>query len=171
MAEIDPQVDEVYLQPGEYFFARQPTVIWTILGSCVGAAFWCKKVNAGALCHAMLPVHPQLSTLSRAEGYRYMDYAIREIAHQFDELGVQRKEIHIKLFGGAEVLLGTGSSPARATVGSLNLESALRVLADEGLKVVASSVGGNAGLKIYFNTGTGEVHLRRLSTTNLKARR
>jgi chemotaxis protein CheD len=100
-----------------------------------------------------------------------MDYAIREIAHQFDELGVQRKEIHIKLFGGAEVLLGTGSSPARATVGSLNLESALKVLADEGLKVVASSVGGNAGLKIYFNTGTGEVHLRRLSTTNLKARR
>jgi chemotaxis receptor (MCP) glutamine deamidase CheD len=45
MAEIDPQVDEVYLQPGEYFFARQPTVIWTILGSCVGAAFWCKKVH------------------------------------------------------------------------------------------------------------------------------
>ena len=169
MAEPERQVNEIYLQPGEYCFARQPTLIWTILGSCIGAAFWCQKLKTGALCHAMLPVHPLLSTLSRIEGYRYMDYAIRDLARQFDELGVERKDIHIKLFGGADVLLSAVASSTRASVGRLNLESALSVLADEGLKVVASSVGGNAGLKIYFNTGTGEVHLRRLSAPDMKA--
>lgn len=171
MAEAERTVDEVYLQPGEYFFARQPTIIWTILGSCVSAAFWCKKFNAGALCHAMLPVHPQLSMLSAADSYRYMDHAVRDIARQFDELGARRSDIEIKLFGGADVLVNYRASSVKGSIGNLNLESALKVLADEGLEVVASSTGGNSGLKIYFNTATGEVLLRRLSTQTSRGTR
>jgi chemotaxis protein CheD len=116
----------------------------------------------------MLPVCPQLSTVSSGAAYRYMDYAIREIVRQFDGLGARRTDIQIKLFGGADVLLDSRTPSAKATVGKLNVETALEVLAKERLQVVASSVGGNHGRKIYFNSGTGEVLLRRLAATTIK---
>jgi chemotaxis protein CheD len=90
-----------------------------------------------------------------------MDYAIRDIASRFDKLGARRAEVQIKLFGGADVL--NPSSSSRPTVGRLNQEAAIEVLRDEGFEVTASSLGGNLGLKIFFDTGTGEVLLRRLS--------
>jgi chemotaxis receptor (MCP) glutamine deamidase CheD len=47
----------------------------------------------------------------------------------------------------------------------MNCESALKVLEDEGLAVLASSLGGNCGLNLQFHTGTGDVLLKRLSVS------
>jgi chemotaxis protein CheD len=47
-------------------------------------------------------------------------------------------------------------------VGALNCEVALEVLAEEGLTVSASDLGGKRGRRIHFHTGTGEVLLYRL---------
>ena len=158
MTKPKHNLPEVYLQPGDYFLAREPTLIWTILGSCVSVSFWSNKLGAGALCHSMLPRHPGSSDLE--EGHRYMDYAIRDIALQFDRLGAKRSEVQVKLFGGADVLHPADSS--RPTVGKLNQEAAIEVLHEEGFEVTASSLGGKSGLKIFFDTRTGEVLLRRL---------
>jgi chemotaxis protein CheD len=158
MTRPDRNLPEVFLHPGEFFLAREPTLIWTILGSCVSVSFWSKKLGAGALCHSMLPRHP--GSPGQREGYRYMDYAIRDIALQFDKLGAKRAEVQVKLFGGADVLKRFKSS--RPTVGTLNQEAAIEVLHEEGFDVTASSLGGKSGLKIFFDTGTGEVLLRRL---------
>ena len=38
---------------------------------------------------------------------RYVDFAIRDIAQQFDNLGVNRDEVEVKLFGGGDVLIST----------------------------------------------------------------
>jgi chemotaxis protein CheD len=161
MTGPDRDLPEVYLQPGEYFLAREPTLIWTILGSCVSVSFWSVKLGAGALCHSMLPRHPGPASPDLGEGHRYMDYAIRDIALQFDKLGAKRSEVQVKLFGGADVLYPSASS--RPTVGRLNQEAAIEVLRDEGFEVMASSLGGKSGLKIFFDTATGEVLLRRLT--------
>jgi chemotaxis protein CheD len=158
MTGPDRNLPEVYLQPGEFFLAREPTLIWTILGSCVSVSFWSEKLGAGALCHSMLPRHPGPPQLG--DGHRYMDYAIRDIALQFDKIGAKRADVQVKLFGGADVLKRSHS--LRPTVGRLNQEAAIEVLHDEGFEVIASSLGGKSGLKIFFDTGTGEVLLRRL---------
>jgi chemotaxis protein CheD len=157
MTKPRSNLPEVYLQPGEFFLAREPTLIWTILGSCVSVSFWSEKLGAGALCHSMLPRHPGSPDME--DGHRYMDYAIRDIALQFDKLGARRADVQVKLFGGADVLT---PSSRRPTVGRLNQEAAIEVLHDEGFDVIASSLGGKSGLKIFFDTGTGEVLLRRL---------
>jgi chemotaxis protein CheD len=151
MTGPDRDLPEVYLRPGEYFLAREPTLIWTILGSCVSVSFWSEKLRAGALCHSMLPRHPGPPDLE--EGHR-------DIATQFDKLGANRANVQVKLFGGADVLYPSDSS--RPTVGRLNQETAVEVLRDEGFEVIASSLGGKCGLKIFFDTATGGVLLRRL---------
>jgi chemotaxis protein CheD len=161
----EDELPEIYLQPGEMFLARDPTMIRTLLGSCVGVSFWSRRLGIGALCHALLPHCPEGCALDVMPelGYRYVDFAIRDIARQFDSLGAQRPEVQVKLFGGADVLLGGSGQAVRATVGSLNCETALEVLRTEGFQITASSLRGKAGLNIHFNTGNGEIRLCRLN--------
>jgi chemotaxis protein CheD len=80
-------------------------------------------------------------------------------------LGARRGELQVKLFGGGDVLV-TGEFAA-PTVGSQNKLAALRTLEEENLTLTASDLGGDHGRVIYFNTGTGEVLLRRLQPSEL----
>lgn len=164
MAEPEEGLHEVYLQPGESRLVREPSILRTLLGSCVGIAFRVPRLGLGALCHPMLPRFPvkQAATLSRSAGRRYVDYAIRDLARQFDSLGARRDEVEVKIFGGGDVLLMVNNE-ARPTVGKLNSEVAMRVLEEEGFTVVAYSLGGKRGVNIQFNTVTGQVLLERHS--------
>ena len=164
MPEPDGALPEVYVQPGESHLVREPTILRTLLGSCVGIAFRVPRLGLGALCHPMLPHTPAklAASLSRSAGRRYVDYAIRDLARQFDTLGASRNEVEVKIFGGGDVLVMAANSK-RPTVGTLNSEVAMRVLAEEGFAVTASSLGGKRGVNIHFNTKTGEVLLQRHS--------
>jgi chemotaxis protein CheD len=163
MAEDNAGLPEIYLQPGESRLVKEPTILRTLLGSCVGIAFRAPRLGLGALCHPMLPHFPLKPPvpLKRSAGCRYVDFAIRDLARQFDALGARRNEVEVKIFGGGDVLLVTNDA-SRPTVGSLNIVVALKLLEEEGFNVVASSLGGNCGVTIIFNTQTGEVLLKRL---------
>lgn len=154
----------IYLQPGEIHLTRIPALIKTVLGSCVGVTFWSPRLGAGALCHAILPRAPH--GVPAKESHRYVDFAIRDLAGQFDRLGAVRGEVEAKVFGGADVLPVHPSESGRATVGHQNSQIALDVLRIEGFTVVATDVGGPIGRTIEFDSGSGEVLLRRLSQMN-----
>jgi chemotaxis protein CheD len=164
MAAAEQGLPEIYVQPGESRLVREPAILRTLLGSCVGIAFRVPRLGAGALCHPMLPRSPARppAPLSRTAGRRYVDFAIRDLAQQFDALGARRDEVEVKLFGGGDVLLMVNDK-ARPTVGRLNSEVAMKVLAEEGFAVMVSSLGGKRGINIHFNTETGEVLLQRHS--------
>ncbi|MGA2887486.1 MAG: chemotaxis protein CheD [Terracidiphilus sp.] len=163
MPELDLILPDLYLKPGESCLVREPTILRTLLGSCVGIAFRIPRLGVGALCHPMLPTYSLKSAgnSSRAIGCRYVDFAIRDLARQFDALGALRGEVEVKLFGGADVLL-VSTAESRPTVGRLNCDAAISVLDSEGFAVLASRLGGTAGVKIQFNTMTGEVLLHEL---------
>lgn len=170
MAKVDSDLRQIYLEPGHTCLVRAPAIVKTVLGSCVGVAFRIPRLGVGALCHPMLPCSAD-SHANPVTGRRYVDFAIRELAAEFDALGAHREEVQVKLFGGADVLL-TGSGKAKMSVGRVNYETALRVLEEEGFAVQASSLGGKTGVHIQFHTGTGEVLLRRLrSVRSTKAAR
>jgi chemotaxis protein CheD len=162
MSPILPDLD---LQPGELYLARDPAILRTILGSCIGVTFWSAQLGAGALCHGMLPHCPPClpPNADPTEGHRYVDFSIRYLAGQFDLLGVRRAELVVKVFGGADVL-GGAPRPGRPTVGALNRQAAEKALQEEGLIVSARDVGGTRGRRIHFHTGTGEVLLHRLTS-------
>ena len=92
-----------------------------------------------------------------------MDYSIREIARQLDELGAVRAQVQVKLFGGADVLVVSEPMFLKGTVGRQNCEAALEVVQAEGFSIKASSLGGTLGMNIRFDTRNGEVLLRRHS--------
>ena len=159
---------DLNIQPGELYLARTPAILRTILGSCVSVTFFSAKLGAGALCHGVLPLAPRAWPLdfNLSDGFRYVDFSIRYLVQQFDSLGAFRRELEIKVFGGADVLPGANRVD-RPTVGALNRRIALQVLAEEGLNVIASDLGGTRGRRIHFHTGTGQVLVYKLDAWNL----
>jgi len=155
-------IPEIYLQPGEWQLVRMPTVIKTVLGSCVGITFRAPRIGAGAMCHAMMPSFPTRpgAQLKHATTGRYVDSVIKKLALEFEKLGARPSEIEVKLFGGADVLAAVSKS---ATVGKMNSGAAMRVLEELGFHPVATRLGGTQGVFIEFHTGTGDVLLRRLA--------
>ncbi len=163
----EPQLPQIHVQPGESHLIREPGMLSTLLGSCVGITFWVERLRVGALCHPMLPALPGrlADAISEASARRYVDFSIRDLASQLDALGVTRQETEVKVFGGADVL-DMDRSHSRPTVGKLNGEAAERTLRAEGYTVAASRLGGDEGMQIHFNTSTGEVLLRRFGRTS-----
>jgi chemotaxis protein CheD len=155
--EILPDLN---LNPGELYLSRTPAILRTILGSCVSATFFSKRLGAGAMCHGVLPRWPRQSPV--AEGPRYVDFSIRYLIREFESIGARRDQIEVKLFGGADVLPVAGL-PNRATVGAQNCSAARETLEEEGLILAAWDLGGIRGRRIHFHTGTGEVLLHRLA--------
>jgi chemotaxis protein CheD len=155
------ELPQVYLQPGEFHVARSPAILRTILGSCVGVTFWSSRLGIGALCHGVLPKSP--GKVTEVEGYRYVDFAISDLVRKFEGFGALREEVQIKVFGGADVLPIVPTRAWKETVGHQNWYMAMKILQQYGFRVLASDVGGPLGRTIQFNTGSGEVLLRRLS--------
>jgi chemotaxis protein CheD len=156
-------VADIYVQPGELHLVRGPAILRTVLGSCVGVTFWNARLEIGALCHPMLPRRPseEGGRLSVAALLRYVDFAIREVARKLDALGARRQETEVKVFGGADVLK-VEHTEARPTVGRLNCDRALEILAEERYAIIAQRLGGRQGIHIDFLTTNGEVRLRKL---------
>jgi len=163
MPLLDGVVPEVFVQPGECRLVTEPTVLCTVLGSCVGITFRVPRLGIGALCHPMLPRYPahRIANSSEDGNRRYVDFAIHDIAQQLDSFSAARHETQVKLFGGGDVL-PIASSTSRPTVGKMNSEAAMRVLEQEGFTVSACRLGGATGVHIQFHTATGEVLLRNL---------
>ncbi len=163
MAASDPDWLDIYVQPGESHLVRGPAVLRTVLGSCVGVTFWNRRLGIAALCHPMLPNCPKEGgELSPAAARRYVDFAIRELANRLDALGVHRRDTEVKVFGGADVLKVIRDNTARPTVGRMNVDRALEILAEERYSIIAQRLGGPRGYHIDFMTTNGEVRLRKL---------
>ena len=60
--------------------------------------------------------------------------------------GVAGSELEVELFGGADTL----SSKKENTIGSMNVKTALEIIRQEHLRVIAADVGDSFGRKIIF---------------------
>jgi chemotaxis protein CheD len=157
---IVDELPQLYLNPGEVQLVREPSLLKTILGSCVGVTFRCARLQLGALCHGIMPSCPPAT--GGEEGYRYVDFAIRDLIRRFEILGARRSEIEVKVFGGGDVMAILATSSTRRTVGAQNCQRAKDVLREEGLKILAFDIGGPEGRVIEFDTSNGEVLVRML---------
>ena len=153
----------VCLMPGELFVAREPTIITTILGSCVSVAMFSPRFKTGAMCHALLPEN---GSTPGSDPLRFVDHAILHMIGEFSKLGIQRKDIQVKLFGGSDVLATVNDA---VTVGTQNVIKAFEIIEREKLRLVAQDVRGEQGRKIFFNTCTGEILLKRVGKQDIRS--
>lgn len=141
---------------------RRPSLIHTILGSCVSVTFHHPGTAYGGIFHAFLPVAARYEATDMVcQPYKYVDTAIGMICRRFTGFGVPLEEVACKVFGGANALFDETSA-----MGPQNVEVALTVLNARNLRVTATHVGGDSGRKLVFVTHTGEVFLKMLRRTS-----
>lgn len=156
------QYPMVSLDQQQCHVAKEPTLISTILGSCVGITMFDPAVKRGGAAHAFLP-YPERGESPQERPCKYVDGAIEHLLALLLQAGAHRSRVEAKLFGGAE-LLGKHSvlqHPERLQVGTRNIEHARMVLAECGIPLVAQDVGGSAGRKLLFLSHTGEAWVKR----------
>ena len=139
-----------YLYPSAMFASRRPSLVSTILGSCVAVCLWDNKLEFGGINHFMLPLWNGQGLPSP----KYGNIANIKLMQRMVSLGSDPENLIAKIFGGGEILI---SNNDQFHVGSRNIQIALDMLKDANIPVIGKSIGGVSGRKIIFNTHTGMV--------------
>ena len=126
---------------------RHDVMMSTILGSCVAACVRDPSTGVGGMNHFLLPEAPD----AHADGRRYGVQAMELLINGLLRLGAQRGRLEAKLFGGARMSTGL------ADIGAKNALFARRFLMDEGISVVAESLGGEMARRIHYWPAAGRV--------------
>jgi chemotaxis protein CheD len=121
---------------------------------------WHAETKVAAMCHCVLATAPSRGPRSDENSRRaYVEFAFMEMLAFFGGLGIHPSQLEVKLFGGADVI-PVLSGPK--SVGKENINTAHRLIAQHGLRLRSSDVGGAVGRKIVFQTDTGSVRVHRM---------
>lgn len=156
ITDLYPDHNIVRLGIGEGGVFDKPTVVTTVLGSCVSVAFHCRSKGIGAIFHALLPTVPDEDRNKPiTDFYKYVDSSIRYILNSFSRRGVKLSQIEAKVFGGAD-----GTFKGVIQPGADNVMKAYEILTAHNIKIVASDVGGNMGRNLVFVSSSGKVFIK-----------
>lgn len=161
--EEDLQI--IYLKAGEMHYAEKPSLVITVLGSCLSVTMHDRRTGAGGICHGLLPACEGRTFCPPRcrEGFRYVDCSIKQMLRLFEKAGSHRRDVEVKCFGGADMFSRKIVKKGIVSVGRQNIRTAEETLTREGFTIVKQDVGGLEGRKVFFYTHTGEVLLKRLS--------
>jgi len=161
---IYEQLPVVNIKQGEVYIAHSPSLISTVLGSCISVTLFNRRLRVGAMCHGFMPRWKQGSALSkrRRNKLMFVDYSIEKMLEEFYQLGISGNDIEVKMFGGAKMLMPHETSTVNMSIAQENIDAARDAIQAAGLKLLTYDVGGQWGRKLIFNTDTGEVLLKRI---------
>lgn len=161
--KVGEGLPKVFLQTGDCFFGVQPTLVTTVLGSCLAVTIHAPSKGIGTLCHAFLPDSSDAKRGSHdPQSCRYVDSALQNMLETMDKLGVPRRELVIKMFGGASGIAVHAGESSSYNIGRRNVEMARKLLRFARLDITSEDVGGSLGRKIMFNTQSGEIWVKKL---------
>ncbi|MCA1945210.1 MAG: chemotaxis protein CheD [Desulfovibrio sp.] len=167
---LDSSLPLMHLRISECIFTRKPSLVTTVLGSCISATFFHAPSGMAAICHAMLP-QAAAGPKGGHGACRFVDVAITSILERFRRCNIKPGDLDAKLFGGACSMvqpkhlrpeqLDTGAY-WNLNVGARNVEVARALLKQAGISLKGEHVGGASGRKLFFHTATGDVWVKTL---------
>ena len=134
------------------------------LGSCVAVAIRDRSRRRGALAHIMLPRQGDGRRREGENMSKYADVAVSEAVRCLERTGCRRADMEAKIAGGASIFdLGRGAEGG--DIGSRNVEAAVRALAEQGIPLLGSDVGGREGRTVEFSIDSGELVVKTVRGT------
>jgi len=156
-ALISKNID-IHLQAGDIFFGKAPTIIKTLLGSCVALTVWHEQLQIGGICHYLIvqTEHPINDTDIEMDSYRYASPALKYL-HKNMTKYAPVSEYEICIFGGSNMY----ASVISPTIGESNVAFAQNWLTRHKLTCKKSDVLGNICRTISFDLSNGKIFLQR----------
>lgn len=148
---------EIFLHPGDLYFGRAPTIISTLLGSCVAATLWHPREKIGGMCHVILPESPQ----GKCE-MRYGNCAIDEFAKQAAKFKTNAADYEVRIYGGSDMFPDMVKSEGMK-IGDRNIEKVKELLKHYKFKIKGIDTGGTNSRKVKLDLSNGSVEIRKTS--------
>ena len=140
-------------QGGSHVSNDPEEVVTTVLGSCIAACLRDPVAGIGGMNHFLLPEGGGSDRLEMRYGANAMELLINEILRR----GGSRNHLEAKVFGGASVVAGLSD------VGARNVAFIRKYLADEGIPVVRSDVGGDHARRVQFEPVSGRARVMKIA--------
>lgn len=157
------QVPAAKILPGEFYVSRHGEMIVTVLGSCISACIRDVQLGVGGMNHFMLPQKGAHSTDNWGEAansaLRYGNWAMEYLINEILKLGGTRRNLEIKVFGGANVLTNM------TDIGERNIDFIRKYVYQENFEIKAQDVGDIYPRKVLYFPDTGAVKIRKLRET------
>ena len=123
--------DRPSIRMGELVVAKEDGALRTLLGSCVGLAFYDRTCKVAGLAHTVLPRSPG----GDVSPGRFVDTAAAALLREMSALA--------------------GHTDAPRPIGLQNIEASEQVLAEMGIPIVGRHCGGRKGRRMTLDSSTG----------------
>ncbi len=157
----DPKINALTqtVLPGYHAVTGQAGLaLVTLLGSCVAACIRDPALGFGGLNHFLLPGDVGVDQKSARYGIHAMEVLINDIL----KAGGVKGRLEAKVFGGANVI----DLSAEETVGDRNARFVAEYLRREGIRIVASDLGGDRARRVFFFPDTGRASVLKLPASD-----
>jgi chemotaxis protein CheD len=151
---------------GEYKIAESPSVLRTILGSCVGVAMYDKINKVGGLAHVYLPSSKEYSERLDSERFKFKfaDILLPAMIKDMEKQNAKKRFLIAYIVGGASLFQKDPSN--MLNIGEKNLLIAKDILKSEKIAWIELAVGGSTGRKVHFNLANGDIEIIDLNNRN-----
>ncbi|WP_437298290.1 chemotaxis protein CheD [Sorangium sp. So ce426] len=145
-----------HVMPGQLFASPEPTMVTTIVGSCVAICLWDATTGVGGMNHYVLPECPSPAMAS----VRFAEFACQRLLERLVALGASSRALQAHVVGGACLI---SAFRERGThLGAQNVDAGLAFLRVERIRIAQLDTGGNRGRKIVFRTSDGAISIQPL---------
>lgn len=141
--------------------AARPSYIHTVLGSCIAVCIYDMKNGISGMNHYLLP----LWNNDGLQSPKYGNIAIPKLIEGMEAVGCQRKDMVVKIFGGASPN-DMQHTNENMMIGKRNYQIAVDIIQQYNIKIVAQDVGGIRGRKIVMDSLTGKIQLSYTQKSN-----
>jgi chemotaxis protein CheD len=126
------------------------------LGSCIALAAWDPRTKVGGLAHFMLPS----GAANNGSPVKFIDTGLDTFLREMEGRGAVLNRSVFKAAGAAAMLtVGNGLA-----IGKRNAEMMQAALAERGLSLAATALGGNAGRTVQLEVVDGRFLIKSLSS-------
>lgn len=149
--------DKIIVQIGDGNIASAgQTLVSYALGSCIGVCLYDEKAQIAGMIHAVLPANEGSKEIMSQQQYRYADQGIRRLIHEMCARGAKKSRLTAKLAGGARMFQTINYE---WEIGERNIQMAKKILAAEGIPLLAEDTGEDYGRTIWFTAEDGKVRV------------
>ena len=141
------EVYKYYLMPGYVIAASEPTLVSTVVGSCVAVCLHDRRRKCGGMNHFLFPK----SRRGKRPTPQYGNLAIAALIRLLVDQGSRLEDLVAQIYGG-----GCRSFHDPSDTGRRNIKMARRILKKKGIPIISEDVGGLMGRRVIFHTVTNE---------------
>jgi chemotaxis protein CheD len=165
---------EVSLHAGDFHFSGDPSTIRTVLGTCIAITIWHPVRHIGGMCHFLLPRRGTSDAIAGARAGLYAEEVFGLFAASLEATQTRPSEYVAKIFGGGNMFpeyLQSATCRKQEctdamreecpTIGCQNISAAKRLLSANNYTLTSQDVGGHGSRYVVFETGNGDVWVRR----------